>query len=176
MWSPSGRGTTGAFRSSRADRGAQVVPPAGATVPPWLPAKSAHVSNLPACCALGPRRARPRALATMKLAAPVRHGRTLARLARPFRAAPHRGAALAARIAPLKQLHRRHVAAVGDQECALASARHKAGRRAHNGTITADCHKARGIEADPVSGLDSAACVRQASLVDRQVGVHLGVS
>src|SRR5262249_22215085 len=32
------------------------------------------------------RRARPRALATMKLAAPVRHGRTLARLARPFRA------------------------------------------------------------------------------------------
>src|SRR4051794_28533189 len=37
------------------DRGAQVLPPAGATVPPWLPAKSAHVSNLPACCALGPR-------------------------------------------------------------------------------------------------------------------------
>src|SRR5262249_31246522 len=31
-------------------------------------------------------RARPRALATMKLAAPVRHGRTLARPARPFRA------------------------------------------------------------------------------------------
>src|SRR5262249_13067562 len=26
----------------------------GATVPPWLPAKSARVSNLPACCALGP--------------------------------------------------------------------------------------------------------------------------
>src|SRR6516164_8894821 len=66
--------------------------------------------------------------------------------------APHRGAALAARIAPLKQLHRRHVAAVGDQECALASARHKAGRRAHNGTITADCHKARGIEATPLAG------------------------
>src|SRR6266446_6017812 len=35
-------------------------------------------------CALRP--ARPRALATMKLAAPVRHGRTPARLARPFRA------------------------------------------------------------------------------------------
>jgi hypothetical protein len=32
----------GAFRSSRADRGAQVLPPAGATVPPWLPAKSAR--------------------------------------------------------------------------------------------------------------------------------------
>ena len=27
------------------------MPPAGATVRPWLPAKSAHVSNLPACCA-----------------------------------------------------------------------------------------------------------------------------
>ena len=48
------RGTTGAFRSSRTDRGAQVLPPAGATVPPWLPAKSARVSNLLACCALGP--------------------------------------------------------------------------------------------------------------------------
>src|SRR5947208_8743660 len=54
VWSLSGRGTTGAFRSSRTDRGAQVLPPAGATVPPWLPAKSARVSNLPACCALGP--------------------------------------------------------------------------------------------------------------------------
>jgi hypothetical protein len=41
-------------RSNRISRGAQVVPPAGATVPPWLPAKSARVSNLPACCALGP--------------------------------------------------------------------------------------------------------------------------
>jgi hypothetical protein len=41
-------------RSSRTDRGAQVVPPAGATVRPWLPAKSARVSNLRACCALGP--------------------------------------------------------------------------------------------------------------------------
>src|SRR6516164_6790423 len=48
------RRTAGGLRSSRADRGAQVLPPAGATVPPWLPAKSAHVSNLPACCALGP--------------------------------------------------------------------------------------------------------------------------
>jgi hypothetical protein len=54
VWSVSDRGTTGAFRSSRTDRGAQVLPPAGATVPPWLPAKSAHVSNSPACCALGP--------------------------------------------------------------------------------------------------------------------------
>src|SRR5262249_18967828 len=44
----------GGLRSSRTDRGAQVLPPAGATVPPWLPAKSAHVSNLLACCALGP--------------------------------------------------------------------------------------------------------------------------
>jgi hypothetical protein len=41
-------------KSTCTDRGAQVLPPAGATVPPWLPAKSAHVSNLPACCALGP--------------------------------------------------------------------------------------------------------------------------
>jgi hypothetical protein len=54
VWSLSGRGTTGAFRSSRTDRGAQVLPLGGATVPPWLPAKSARVSNLPACCALGP--------------------------------------------------------------------------------------------------------------------------
>src|SRR6516164_457030 len=54
VWSVSGRGTTGAFRSSHRGRGAQVLPPAGATVPPWLPAKSARVSNLPACCALGP--------------------------------------------------------------------------------------------------------------------------
>jgi len=41
-------------RSTCTDRGAQVLPPAGATVPPWLPGKSARVSNLPACCALGP--------------------------------------------------------------------------------------------------------------------------
>jgi hypothetical protein len=41
------------------DRGAQVLPPAGATVPPWLPAKSARASNLPACCALGPPSAVP---------------------------------------------------------------------------------------------------------------------
>src|SRR5262249_46345987 len=54
VWSLSGRGTTGAFRSRRTDRGAQVLPPAGATVPPWLPAKSVRVSNLLACCALGP--------------------------------------------------------------------------------------------------------------------------
>src|SRR5262249_43437172 len=54
VWSVSDRGTARAFRSSRADSGAQVLPPARATVPPWLPAKSARVSNLPACCALGP--------------------------------------------------------------------------------------------------------------------------
>jgi hypothetical protein len=47
-------GDRGAFRSSRADGGPQVLPPARATVPPWLPAKSARVSNLPACCAPGP--------------------------------------------------------------------------------------------------------------------------
>src|SRR5262249_48570998 len=54
VWSVSDRGTAGAFRSSRTDRGAQVLPRAGATVRPWLLAKSARVSNLPACCALGP--------------------------------------------------------------------------------------------------------------------------
>jgi hypothetical protein len=54
VWSVSDRGTAGAFRSSGADRGAQVLPPAGATVPPWLPGKSARVSNLRACCARGP--------------------------------------------------------------------------------------------------------------------------
>src|SRR5262249_6902673 len=54
VWSVSDRGTAGAFRSSRADSGPQALPPARATVPPWLPAKSAHVSNLFACCALGP--------------------------------------------------------------------------------------------------------------------------
>ena len=32
----------------------QALPPARATVLPWLPAKSARVSNLPACRALGP--------------------------------------------------------------------------------------------------------------------------
>src|SRR5262249_6002843 len=46
--------TAATFRSSRTDRGAQVLPPARATVPPWLPAKSARVSNLPACCTLAP--------------------------------------------------------------------------------------------------------------------------
>jgi hypothetical protein len=39
---------------SCADRRAQVLPPAGATVPPWLPAKSTRVSNLPTCYVLGP--------------------------------------------------------------------------------------------------------------------------
>src|SRR6516165_1342203 len=43
-----------ALRSSRGDGGPQVLPPARVTLPPWLPAKSARVSNLPACCALGP--------------------------------------------------------------------------------------------------------------------------
>ena len=51
---PPARGSRGGVRSSRTDRGAQALPPAGATVPPWLPAKSARVSNSPACCALGP--------------------------------------------------------------------------------------------------------------------------
>ena len=37
VWSVSDRGTAGAFRSSRADSGSQVLPPARATVPPWLP-------------------------------------------------------------------------------------------------------------------------------------------
>jgi len=41
-------------RSSRTDRGAQVLPPARATVPPSLRESSSRVSNLPACCALGP--------------------------------------------------------------------------------------------------------------------------
>ena len=61
-WLPLGRAClsawiehrSGAFRSSRADTGPQILPPARATVPPWLPAKSARVSNLPACCALAP--------------------------------------------------------------------------------------------------------------------------
>src|SRR6516225_5462417 len=35
--SVSDRRTAGAFRSSRTDRGAQVLPPAGATVPPSIP-------------------------------------------------------------------------------------------------------------------------------------------
>jgi hypothetical protein len=54
VWSLSGRGTAGALRSSRAHSELRVLPSAGVTVPPWLPAKSARVSNLPACCALGP--------------------------------------------------------------------------------------------------------------------------
>src|SRR5262249_28840042 len=37
-----------------ADSGAQVFPPARATVPPSLRGSSSHVSNLPACCALAP--------------------------------------------------------------------------------------------------------------------------
>jgi hypothetical protein len=44
----------GGLISSRTDHGAQVLPPRGAIVPPSLLAKSARVSNLLACCALGP--------------------------------------------------------------------------------------------------------------------------
>jgi hypothetical protein len=58
VWSVSDRGTTGAFRSSRTDRGAQVLPPARATVPPSLRESSSRVSSLLACYALGPGRAR----------------------------------------------------------------------------------------------------------------------
>ena len=44
----------GGLRSSRTARGAQVLPPAGATVPPWLRESSSRVSSLLACYALGP--------------------------------------------------------------------------------------------------------------------------
>src|SRR5262249_37553756 len=37
-----------------ADSGAQVLPPARATVPPSLRENSSRASTLPACCALGP--------------------------------------------------------------------------------------------------------------------------
>jgi hypothetical protein len=54
VWSVPDRGPRGPL-----DRVAQIADrkycrPQRATVPPWLPAKSARVSNLPACCALGP--------------------------------------------------------------------------------------------------------------------------
>src|SRR6266508_5071235 len=49
--------------------------------------RDGHVTGVQTC-ALPIWRPRPRALATMKLATPVRHGRSLARLARPFRG-PH---------------------------------------------------------------------------------------
>src|SRR6516165_6084058 len=75
----------GGLRSSRADGGPQVLPPARATVPPWLPAKSVRVSNLPACCALGP----PACAAPFGMAAPWQG--LPVRLER----APHRGAAFA---------------------------------------------------------------------------------
>src|SRR5262249_22017594 len=42
------------LRSSRTGRGAQLLPPAGGTVPPWLRESSSHVSSLLACCVLGP--------------------------------------------------------------------------------------------------------------------------
>jgi hypothetical protein len=66
------------------------LPPARATVPPWLPAKSARVSNLPACCALGPPASRPSTLAAVNLAPAARQGLPV-RLDR----APQRGAAFA---------------------------------------------------------------------------------
>src|SRR5262249_36025494 len=47
-------GTAGPFRSSRADTGAQVLPPARAIAPPWLRASSSRVSSLLACYAPGP--------------------------------------------------------------------------------------------------------------------------
>jgi hypothetical protein len=86
----------GGLRSSRADRGAQVLPPAGATVPPWLPAKSARVSNLPACCALGPPAcAGPCSCHHEACSAPF--GMAAPRQGLPVRLerAPHRGAAFA---------------------------------------------------------------------------------
>src|SRR5262249_12806162 len=72
------------FRSSRTDRGAQVLPPARATVPPWLPAKSARVSNLPACCALGPPACAAQYSCRRDLAPAVRHGCRSAGLACPL--------------------------------------------------------------------------------------------
>src|SRR5262249_8189078 len=48
------RQSAAAFRSNRTDGGPQVLPPARATVPPWLPVKRARVSYLPASCALAP--------------------------------------------------------------------------------------------------------------------------
>jgi hypothetical protein len=45
-----------AFRSSRADSGAQVLPPARATIPPSLRESSSRVSSLLVCYALGPPR------------------------------------------------------------------------------------------------------------------------
>src|SRR5262249_9654040 len=51
-----GRGRTGGLRSRRTVRGAQVLPPARATVPPSLRESNSRVSSLPACCALGPAR------------------------------------------------------------------------------------------------------------------------
>src|SRR5262249_21769568 len=44
----------GAFRSRRTGLVAQALTLGGSIVQPWLPAKRAGVSNLPACCALGP--------------------------------------------------------------------------------------------------------------------------
>jgi hypothetical protein len=54
-----------------ADSGAQVLPLAGATVPPSLRESSRHASSLPACCALGFCRPRP---VLLPLAAPSAKG------------------------------------------------------------------------------------------------------
>src|SRR5262249_9156264 len=47
-WLPLGRARLSAWIEHRSgeQRSPEVLPPAGATVPPWLPAKSARVSNL----------------------------------------------------------------------------------------------------------------------------------
>jgi hypothetical protein len=84
VWSVSGRGTTGAFRSSRADSGAQVFPPARATVPPWLRESSSRVSSLPVCYALGPPACAAPCSCRREAAAPIGHGRASTRLARPL--------------------------------------------------------------------------------------------
>jgi FG-GAP-like repeat len=57
LWRQDGSGQTYIWEMNGQQvqaEGAVVLPPARATVPPWLPAKSARVSNLPACCAPGP--------------------------------------------------------------------------------------------------------------------------
>jgi hypothetical protein len=55
------------------------LPPAGATVPPWLPAKSARVSNLLACCALGPPSCAAPCSCHHEAWSPVRQGGAVAR-------------------------------------------------------------------------------------------------
>jgi hypothetical protein len=56
MAAASGRGTAGAFRWSRTDRAAQVVPPAGATVPRLgLALAIAEAATRPMATAAGPQ-------------------------------------------------------------------------------------------------------------------------